>query len=412
MSEADFTQDELADSLNARLRLRGYEGTVSDRTVRHWLTGKTRWPHPRQREALEAVFGCPAEELGFARQAGRSNPTTEPEQPVRRRDFLLATTGTTAAVVAPFTSRPTMVGITDVARLRAGMDELVAADATRSGHEGTEQAALARAAQAIDLQERAASQRIRQRLFGVAADCMSGAALCAVNARHLDRAQQHLDRALFLAGMAHDPVAEVQVWNLYAMLARQRQHYTLAVDAAQAAQRTVIIRRDPFFASLAHARAALGHADIGDRQAALRSLGYAWEALDKAPGSDPRPSWITSFYGSAELYAMTSIVHDRIGEPAQAEAASHRALSGIPERFRRNRALATVRLALAQLHQGEVDQSCATADTVFGLMSGSAIPGRMRSLLGDFYRDLLILAPKAGVAREWGDRYRLEWTRA
>jgi hypothetical protein len=36
----------------------------------------------------------------------------------------------------------------------------------------------------------------------------------------------------------------------------------------------------------------------------------------------------------------------------------------------------------------------------------------MRSLLGDYYRDLITLAPKAPVTREWGDRYRLEWSRA
>ncbi|WP_193514705.1 hypothetical protein [Streptomyces griseoloalbus] len=51
MQEAGFKQAELAEAVNAFLRSRGYDGTVSDRTVRNWLTGKTRWPHPRQREA-------------------------------------------------------------------------------------------------------------------------------------------------------------------------------------------------------------------------------------------------------------------------------------------------------------------------------------------------------------------------
>ncbi|WP_327291980.1 hypothetical protein [Streptomyces sp. NBC_01198] len=118
-----------------------------------------------------------------------------------------------------------------------------------------------------------------------------------------------------------------------------------------------------------------------------------------------------TFYGSAELNAVTAIVRDKIGDAPQAEAASHRALASIAPEFRRNRALATTRLALTQLHQHEVDQACATASTVFVLMSGAPIPGRMRSLLGDYYRDLITLGPKAAVAREWGVRYRTEWSR-
>lgn len=43
-------------------------------------------------------------------------------------------------------------------------------------------------------------------------------------------------------------------------------------------------------------------------------------------------------------------------------------------------------------------------------MAGAPLPGRMRSLLGDFYRDLLTLAPSTATARAWGDRYRTEWS--
>jgi tetratricopeptide (TPR) repeat protein len=162
---------------------------------------------------------------------------------------------------------------------------------------------------------------------------------------------------------------------------------------------------------LSHARTAFGHANLGNRQAALRSLGYAQEALGKADTTGPRPSWM-AFYGLSELTAMTAILRDRIGDSAEAEGAWHQALSAIPQQFRRNRALATTRLALAQLHQRDIDQACATASTVFELMSGNPIPGRMRSLLGDYYRELITLAPDAGVARERGDRYRSEWSRA
>src|SRR5262245_55787413 len=112
MQESRLTQAEFADAVNTHLLRNGYEGTVSDRTVRNWLTGKTRWPHPRQRAALEAIFGSTAEELGFIPPARRL-PTAELEEPVKRRNFLTATTSTTAAVVVPLVARHS-VGTSDV----------------------------------------------------------------------------------------------------------------------------------------------------------------------------------------------------------------------------------------------------------------------------------------------------------
>ncbi|MFJ9212812.1 hypothetical protein [Streptomyces sp. NPDC102264] len=329
---------------------------------------------------------------------------------MRRRNFLTATVGTTAAAVAPLIA-PHSVGTSDVIRLRSGLDALMALDATRGGHDGLEYAALTSANEALEMQKQAASQRIRQRLFSVAADYTATAAWSAIDTRRSNRAQSLLDRALYLAGMAKDPIAELRVWNSYAMLAHQRDQHAEAVDSGYAAQATAIARRNPLYGSLAHARTAVAHSNLGDRQAALRSLGYAEEALGKAALDEPRPSWL-AFYGPSELTAMTAIIRDRTGDPVEAEAASHRALAAIPAQFRRNRALATTRLALAQLHQRDIDQACATASTVFALMSGNPMPGRMRSLLGDYYRDLITLAPDASVAREWGDRYRSEWSRA
>ncbi|WP_335979914.1 helix-turn-helix transcriptional regulator [Streptomyces sp. CA2R106] len=411
MSEGGLTQAELAEAVNGHLRGAGHDGTVSDRTVRNWLTGKTRWPHLRQRQALEAVFGCTVEELGFIRPAGRTTPTTEPEQPVLRRTFFSAATGTAAAAISSFVGARPQVGTSDVIRLRNRLDALTALDDSRGGHESLEQAALAGAAEALELQQRAASQRVRQRLYGVAAEYTAAAAWSAVDARQGERAQNHLNRALHLAGLGGAAEAELQVWNLHAMLARQGQHFTEAVHAAQAAQATRAARRDPLFASLAHARTSLGHAQTEDRQAALRSLGYAEEALAKASTDNPRPSWV-AFYGFSELLAITAYVRNDIGDAPGAEAASHRALAAIPQQFRRNRALATLQLATAQLRQRDVDQACATADQVFALMAGDPLPGRMRSYLGDFHRDLITLAPDFATAREWEDRYRSEWSRA
>ncbi|CAL9481830.1 hypothetical protein SUDANB108_03068 [Streptomyces sp. enrichment culture] len=91
---------------------------------------------------------------------------------------------------------------------------------------------------------------------------------------------------------------------------------------------------------------------------------------------------------------------------------AHRALAKIPTAFRRNRALATAQLALAQLHQGDAEQATVTAAEVFTIMDGDPLPGRMRTLIGDFHRGLFALSPSASYARDWADRMRTEWSRA
>lgn len=407
MEEHGLKQGMLADKVNDELTSAGFEGTVGDRTVRNWRTGRTRWPHQRQRDALTAVFGCTPECLGFYPPDMPAPPPEDPD--VIRRSFCTATVGTAAAVV-PFIAAPSAVGSSDVIRLRSGMDALTALDQSRGGHAALERAALAGAAEAVGLQGKAASQTIRQRLFSIAANYTATAAWSCVDARQFDRARTHLNEALRLAGMAQDPMAQMRVWNSTAILAHQRGDHGESLAAAQAAQTTAVTRRDPLFGSLAHARAAVGHAQSGDGQAAIRSLGYAEEALGKAE-LQPRPGWV-AFYGTAELYALAAIVREQLGEPGEAEAASHRALAALPKEYRRNRAMTTVHLAVAQLHQGDAEQACATTEDVFRLMTGSRLPGRLRVLLGDFYRDLLTLAPSSLVAREWGDRYRSEWSTA
>ncbi|MGW2651691.1 hypothetical protein ACWC2T_44200 [Streptomyces sp. NPDC001393] len=406
---------ELVDAVNEAIRdFTGRPGNTSERTAFRWLSGENRWPQARQRIALERVTGLPITDLGFV---PRGKPKTTPlppaspseDPPVHRRRFVGAATAAVAVpLIAAPNSRPQRVGTSDVIRLRDKVETLVQLDAERGGHTALERAALAGADEALSLQRRSATQRVRQRLYAVASDFVSTAAWSMIDAGQLHAAGRHLDRALTLAGMSQDPDMTMQVWNLRAMLARQEKEFGEAVAAAQAMQTTTIARRSALHASLAHARTAISLAHAGDRRTALRSLGRAEDALDKVHMTDPRPPWIT-FYGPAELYSLTAIVRDVVGDPAEAEAASYRALGALPDTYRRNRAHTTARLALAQLHQGDVEQACATSADVFTIMAGDPLPGRVRHLLGDFHRDLITLAPPR-VAHEWTDRYRTEWS--
>ncbi|MFE7965415.1 XRE family transcriptional regulator [Streptomyces cellulosae] len=418
MAELGLTAAELSDLVNEEIgQFTGRLGETSERTVFRWLSGEVRWPHGRQRLALERVSGRPVTDLGFTPR-GKSMSTrrsSEEDPEVRRREFVGAAAGVAAASISvgsPAAAAPQRVGTSDVIRLRDAVERLVAEDALRGGG-GLEQAAVRGAEEALRLQRGAASQRVRTRLFSLAANftCRAGWAL--IDAGRLEGAGRHLERALTLAGMARDADMAMQVWNMRSMLARQREDYAEAVAAAQAAQATSITRRSPVHASLGWARLAVAQAHGGDARGAVRSIGRAEELWGKADPGEPVSAWI-EFYGPvagpAELFALTAVVQDETGRSAQAEAASYRSLAALPGQYRRNRANTTARLALAQLHQGEVEQACATSGAVFEAMAGVPLPGRTRQLLGDFQRELIARAPK--MADEWVEQYRTEWSRA
>ncbi|MEU6934431.1 XRE family transcriptional regulator [Streptomyces sp. NPDC046374] len=410
MEKNGWTALELARALNTVIRdvtqKTAMDRELSQVTVRKWRSGETTWPQARARMALEQVSGRSAPDLGFVPPDRRKS--TAPEDPLHRRAFITA--ASVAAGVVALSGAAPSVGSGDVLRLGQQLDLVNALDDQHGGHDRVEKAALAGAQEAVALQERAATQRTRQRLFALAADFTATAAWSCVDARERVRARSHLDRALYLAGLAQDPALTLRVWNSVSMLAHQQGRHAESLAAGQAAKATGITRRDPLYASLAHARTAIAHAHLDESHQALRALDLAATVLAKADPDLPRPSWI-AFYGLAELHALTAIVRDRLGDAADAEAASYRALAALPQAFRRNRGLATARLALAQLHQGDVEQATGTTGRVFTEMGGSPLPGRMRSLLGDFHRDLITLAPGSQIAQDWADRYRTEWSR-
>ncbi|GAA2477014.1 hypothetical protein GCM10010406_11540 [Streptomyces thermolineatus] len=406
LDQLGLTQEELAARLNAALQeITGRPGEISSRTVRNLLNGSSRRPIGRTCAALERVFGCSVADLGFSAPSSMQHL---PEGPVRRRDFIVSTTGTAAAVV-PVVKQRRSVGMTDVARASASMNQLVEADDRQGGHDSLATAALEARAKVLELQQRNASERVRRALYALAAEFTTIAAWSCIDLRDLDTAQRYLHESSTFAGLSQDPPTGMRVWVNMAMLAYQRKNWPEQLAAAQAASASPAARRDPFFGSMGRVRLALAHSSLGDLRAARRALGTAQEIFRKA-AEDERPRW-TAFYGSAELHHLAAIILNRNGEPAEAEAMAHRALAKIPAEFQRNRALATCQLALAQIRQGEPEQATATAATVFTIMDGAPLPGRMRTLIGDFHRDLFRLAPSTMYARDWADRMRDEWSR-
>jgi len=413
MDHHQVTAAELAELVNDAMdQLTGRRGNVSERTVFRWLSGENRWPQDRQRLALENVTGRPATRLGFVPR-GR-NPAPAPvlqEDPVHRRAFITATTGTALAVAAPnvnaaprSAARPT-VGLADVQRLRNRLAELYEQDDKNGGGFDLEEQANQEVKRTLGLQQNgSATGRVRSRLYALGAAFTATAMWAAVDSGRLSDAQRYMEQAVTLAGLSGDGQVQHQTWRYAAMLADQQGRHADAIAAAEAAMVTAAHRRDPLYASLSHARLALATASAGDHTRALRALDRATSAYGRANLTEPRPASM-GFYTPGELHGLTGITHYRLGRAGEAEYYAHQCLSALHPDQRRNRAYYTAKAALAQLSQGDLEQATVTAAAVMP-PPGTASTGRVPRLLGTFTSALNMKAPGAALTREWNERTR------
>ncbi|MFF9482991.1 hypothetical protein [Streptomyces sp. NPDC014733] len=391
MDEHSVTALELAERVNeALMTLTGRRGRLDERRIFSWLSGETRWPQERQRRALEKVTGHGARVLGFIPRSAAQ------EDDVHRREFLAAA----GAAALPARGQ---VGTGDVAQLRARIDALAQHDDAHGGSRQLEETALLRTEQAHDLLQRTVvSSRVRGELYALASDASTTAAWAAIDTHAPGRAADHLHRALALAGMSHDAAAELRVWHNLSMLASQEGRHADALAAARAARDSRAARRDPFLASLVHARTAACHARATSRNGVLRSLGYAEQALSRADDR-ARPRW-THFHGAAELHGLAAVCHLRLGQYDHAEYRAHHALAQLPPELVRNRCYYTLQLALAQVQQGDIHGACASADRALALAGPSGPSARIRALLADVRAHLSAAAPAEPGARDWLER--------
>ncbi|QNE18203.1 Tat pathway signal protein [Kribbella qitaiheensis] len=399
------TNAEMAERINAAiLAATGTSGNVIERTVYRWRAGESRSPQARQRQALEAVTGLSAAQLGLvdrkrARQSAR-------EEGLHRRAFLAAATTTTLATLANrgAGARPT-VGTSDVNRLRVQLRELWLLDDQFGGGLELEQRAAALTERTLGLQQNgAATQRVRSKLYAMAAAFESAAMFAAMDSRRFPAAQLHLDKAIRLAGLSNDGQVQHQAWRQASMLSGQTGRYTDALAAAEVCGTTSSHRRDPLFASLTQSRIALAASNLGDRPRALRALERAAAAYDRVDPAIPQPASMSS-YTFGELHGLAGIVHYRLGIPDESEFHTHRCLSQLRPDQHRNRAYYGAQTALAQLAQDDVEQAVATALAVPATAAGGPT-GRTSHLLRSFSAALAQKAPNTTTLRDWNDFIR------
>jgi len=391
MVELGLTQDELARQMNDALEeITGRLGDVSARTVRNLVNGSTRRPIGRTCAALERVFGCSVADLGFA------SPRTaaSQEDPVRRRTFMTSAAG---AAVVPGLGAPRRVGHGDVKRLEATFAAIIAQDHRYGGRVSIETQASALADEALSLLQRGtASQRVRNSIYACAASFTSSALWAAIDGRRFDAALRYVDRASSLAVMSGDLTIQFRIWSHAGTLYRHLGRPVDALAANDVARNLPITRRDPLFASLGHARHAAIYGLTRDAVAVERAVGHAQAAFGRADAAIDRPTWMTAFFGQAEIESLALTAHLGLGNFAQAEAHAHRSIALLRPHMRRSRAIATARLAHAQLGQGDLEPAVSTAMTV---PIGSH--PRVSRMLDGFGDRLRATAPRSEASKTW-----------
>ncbi|AEW99119.1 hypothetical protein SCATT_p09260 (plasmid) [Streptantibioticus cattleyicolor NRRL 8057 = DSM 46488] len=389
MKKLGLTQDELADQMNSALAdIAGRPGDFTARTIHNLMSGRTKRPIGRTRVALEKVFGCPVEDLGF-------RPHRNEEDSMRRRNFIARAAGT--AVTAAGVAAPKRIGHADVARLEAKFAAIVADDHQYGGRVSIETRASALAGEALSLLQRgSASQKVRERLYACAASFTSSALWAAIDGRRFNDAQRYLDRVANLASMSGDSAIQFRIWSHAGTLYRHLGRPVDALTANDVARRLAITRRDPLFASLGLARQAAIHGLAGDAIAVQRSIDKARQAFSRAQPDADRPAWMTAFFDQAEIESLALTAHLSLGNFAQAEAHAHRGIALLRPHMRRSRAIATARLAHAQLGQGDLGPALATAMTVANGETSSH--PRIASMLDEFGAKMRLAAPHSKTA--------------
>ncbi|MGE7388901.1 helix-turn-helix domain-containing protein [Streptomyces sp. NPDC004126] len=403
MHELGLTQDELASQMNiALLKIMGRPGEVSARTVRNLVNGSTRRPIGRTCAALEAVFGCPTTDLGF----DPPRTAAPAEDPVHRRTFLVAATGTAVAAAAP--ARHTRLGQPDADRFHLEYTHLLRDDSQLGGARGIEHKAVELAARIrASLAGGGASERVQRQMYRLASDVTCLAAFAAIDASAPRRARAHLDRAFTLAGLARDAETMYRVWDHLMLTSSQREDHAEAAAGAEVMKRSSAARRDPLFASLGYMRRANALARLSQPLESLHALSLAEKAFVPAPRGK-QSGWI-SFYSQAEYDALSSYVWTALGDHARAESCLHRTLAAMPAEMIRNRALYTAHLSLAQARQGEVELACATGQRAYGMLLPDSGSQRTANTLAGTRQVIEATGTKAPEVVSWIEESR-RWT--
>lgn len=327
---------------------------------------------------------------------------------MERRTFMTAGPVAALSTTASALTAPHRIGSSDIERLQRRFARIIASDHRHGGQLVIEQKAAALSEDALALQTSGtASQRIRSQVYASAAAFRSSAMWAAIDGRRFEDAIGHMRIAQQLAEMACDPFIKFRIWSHAGTMYRHMGRPADAAAANEVARGLSLTRRDPMFSSLGLARHAAIHGTAGDRTATRRSFDQAQDAMLRADPGAQRPVWMIAFYDQAELDSLALSAYLSLGDFARAEFHGHRCLAALRPHMHRSKAIATARVARAQLEQGDVEPAVASAMSV--PVDQAVRHPRVIGMLGAFGARLEAIAPGTALSHTWNQYARDTW---
>jgi transcriptional regulator with XRE-family HTH domain len=395
MTEYGFTQEELADQVNAKAEdLFGKPGNCTDVHVRRWLSGRVAWPWPRYLIALQEIFGRTPTEIGFIPRGLesvtalakmretvpklREQPTQqEIDHPVHRREFLGVTAGNVAGFVWPEVPESGRIGMTYVQQARSALDHLHGLDDQFGG------VGLADIAERCIRRVKAAmsvctyGSNVEKALNSLLGEFSASAGWFAFDAEEQDRARRNFEAGLIASRLAGDRLLEGRIW---VNMSRQACHIGRGNDAVTMARAGITATRaagNPILVSLLHTRLAFGYAKQYEPGRSARAIARAETAYDRV--TEPVSGWL-SFFGPDEILAQAAMCQYSLGRYESAEESGRQALILCGSQYQRNQFASTVHLVECQLAQRHVEEAVSTAGGALALLSSIRSPRWVRAL--------------------------------
>jgi transcriptional regulator with XRE-family HTH domain len=285
---------------------------------------------------------------------------------VDRRDFFGGAAGLAGAVLLPReVTTPGRIDTAQVAQCRTALGRLEELDALYGG------AAVYQVAEGMVQRLQDAVRRgsyppaVGRELQGVTAAAMDQAGWLAYDAGWQHKARHWWLEACHLAELAEVPDARVTALASMALQASNTPGGGReTVNLAHAARAAAGDRATPVLLSLLAAREAVGHAQTGDRSAAVSAMSQAHQCLDHGRGGD-EPFWL-DFWGPVDLASHETHVALATGNGKSAELVARTTLSYADTgAFPRNHTLYTINLASILTRLGRLDEAIAvTSDAV------------------------------------------------
>ncbi|MFD4907938.1 hypothetical protein [Kitasatospora purpeofusca] len=398
MHRARLSANDLALAVNAAEERRfGQPGNASDRHVRRWLSGRTELPQLHYLVALMDVFDVEADQLGFTLTSKRSEQlahfklrstlqeetSTESEDHVLRRQFMIAATGNLLSFAFAPLPESGRIGMSDIDRIRGTIDRLHSVDDAYGGEQ------LADIAEEFVQQIESAMSRclygprVEKALYQVIGELHASAGWFAFDSGDQARAGRDFDSGLRASLLAGDRMLQARIWAYMSRQSWELGRATETVTIARAALDATRNGRDHRLSALLHGRLALGYAASGQGSHCGTALARAETALDRLGDTTP-PAWL-AFVGPGELLGAAAMAYMDLRQPGTAVEQEEQGMRLLDPTFRRNRFAKAVHLSECYLAADRLEEAVNTAEEALDLYPSVNCPrwavrlGRVRS---------------------------------